>query len=54
MVGAVAVAALALAGCATGDPPKSELATAESSVDRASSTPLIATAAPVEMQAARD
>ena len=52
---AVAAAAVALAGCATrADAPNSELATAQSSVDRVSATPTIATAAPVEMQSARD
>ena len=52
--GAIALTALALAGCATGDPPAAELATASTAVDRAAASPQIATAAPVEMQSARD
>lgn len=54
-IGAAAVIALALTACASNkDAPKSELATAEDAVNRVVSTPTVATAAPIEMQSARD
>src|SRR5690606_25281825 len=54
-LGTVALVAFALAGCASNkDAPTSELATAEDAVNRVASTPTVATAAPIEMQSARD
>lgn len=53
-LGAVAVA-LALAACASSkDAPNSEMATAEDAVNRVVATPTVATAAPIEMQSARE
>lgn len=54
-IGTAAVIALVLTACASSkDAPKSELATAEDAVNRVVSTPTVATAAPIEMQSARD
>ena len=49
-----ASATLLLAACASGKPPSGELAVARSTVDRVGAAPITASAAPVEMQSARD